>query len=296
MKSLSTLRRFVCYLLVVLPVACLQQEIRPQPDQNTRVCLLKEYTNYTLSGSVWITASFKLDYNKNGNPVKWTFRNQNLKVTHIYTLEYDGLRLKRMNYYAGDNLNLLAFRKYVVNTDITSIKETTFKSTDSTKVLFSREHKFRRNINNELRLDTVKMVVINADGKINRSYKRLKYDSEGRNVNELWSKGATDNVETLTDSYTGFDLNGRSHWNANFWLSFIAHEGNEFNDSKMNNTVGFWSENNLSILKSAPSIYYIYDLNEQGFPCISSQKGSDKTLNYLDEAFYYYYNCECRKR
>lgn len=334
MKALPTLNRFICYLLVVLLIGCLQQEIRPEPDQNTRACQLNNIITY-LAGTVpvgkvnvpvWGTISEKIGYNGDGNPTKWTVYANGLQVDRTLTMEYDGNKLKRMNYeYSSEERIRKQFKTYEINANYDDITEYTFdKDNDSINPYIKRQFVFFRNKNKELRLDVVKLFTRDGMDKkkfnYTGTYKRFEYDGENRNVSKVFSgsKSIKDSLfnkgvknengnfkeDNLVLSYEGFDPNSRSPWNANFWLSFIqgyieknGKEGNikgfHFHDS-----MGYWSENNLSTEKTdnigAPE-YNVYELNEQGFTCISSARRADGKPD-LSEKLWYYNNCECRKR
>ncbi|GAB2555002.1 hypothetical protein [Spirosoma areae] len=302
MNALSILKRIATYGVVLLPMACLQQEVKPQPDKNTRACLLKGNTGYYIIGSEWVTGSWRFDYNADGNPVKWSFFDNGLNTYKTYTLEYEGLRLKRMNYYKLETIHpdsLLEYKTYAINADMTSLIEHSFRrnATGTFDEVLTRQCDFFRNSSNDLRLQKVEIVTPDAqpDGQNNRSgtYKRFEYDKEGRNVFRIWHKDKSMAKEAIQTTYGGFDSNGRSPWNANFWLSFIRGDGDSFI-----NSTGFWSENNLSTAKNGTDLanfYYVYELNAEGFTCISSAKGVDKVPN-PEETFYYYYNCDCRRR
>lgn len=302
MQTLPTLKRCLSYGLLLTASACLQQEIRPEIDKDTRGCLIRQKDDYSVAnGNNWQLRSQIFEYNTDGNPVRRTFIDIKRKVTKIHTMEYDGLRLKRINQYEGDAEkpdNLTMYKTVDISVDFSIIVEHTFQRKDDTqhKEIFTRVLEFFRNEKGSLKLDLTEIVSPDAKpeeiGWRSGQYWRLEYDDKNENVSRRVFKLAGDANEQVQYTLGGFDLNGRSPWNANFWLSYMRSFDNDFLSGD-----GFWSENNIALLAPANGsalFFNIYELNEAGFPCVSYAKRAD---NVPDESksFYYYYNCVCHR-
>lgn len=299
---LKSKKRLLFYgLLTGLVTGCLQQEIKPTPDQSTRKCLIRELSSYSAQGSTWGIVTQTFTYNQDGNPIRRQLLDVNRNPTITLTFEYEGLRLKRANEYAGKTQtpeNLKRYKTYELDEDFTRLVEHTFARNNLGKYdeILTRLFEFVRNQEGNIKLGKIEDTgpeATPADLRSRRGvYTRFEYDEEQRNVVRVWRKQGGD--EFLVNTFGGFDLNGRSPWNANIWLSLTRSYDADFVGS-----TGFWNENNLALFSSgsgAQSLFYsLYELNAEGFPCLSTAKRSDNVA-YIDETLWYYFNCGCRRQ
>ncbi|GAB2554995.1 hypothetical protein [Spirosoma areae] len=297
----AMLKRILLYGLTLLPMACLQQEIRPILDRNTRACLLRQQSSYNADVGGWSTGVFQFKYNKDGNPLQWSFLDQTRTVVKIYTFEFDGLRLKRMNWYSGSKTtpdSLVSYKTYDIDAELTTLVEHTFKRNlnRSFDEVLTRQFDFFRNPDGELRVQKIDYVLPEATATTTNAksgkYKRLEYDEEGRNLYRIWSKNGPNSAENLDVTFGGYDLNGRNPFNVNFWMSFAQGDMASFVDSH-----GSFSENNITLFAGGfdkPFFYIVYELNAEGFPCLITSKQSNLVIN-PGENLYYYYDCDCQR-
>ena len=298
---LSILKWGISYSLMLLLTACLQQEIRPTPDKNTRGCLIKQKDDYTGYGNNWELKSQVFEYNTDGNPVRRTFIDIKRKVTEIHTMEYEGLRLKRINQYKGDTenpANLTAYKTIAISADFRVMIEHTFQRRDASSFqeTLTRVLEFFRNDKGDLKLSLNELVTSEATPeKIGQRlgwYWRLEYDTKNENVARRTYRLPPDTTVQVQYTLGGFDLNGRSPWNVNFWLSYLRDLDNDFITGD-----GYWSENNVALLAPGGNktlFFIIYELNGAGFPCVSYSERADRVPDSF-KSFYYYYNCDCQR-
>ncbi|GAB2555010.1 hypothetical protein GCM10027190_01700 [Spirosoma areae] len=280
----------------------MQQEIRPAPDQNTRACLIREKVDYSApDGHNWQLVTQHFDYNSDGNPIRRSFINDKRIVTKTQTMVYDGLRLTRINLYEGKaetEASLTAYKRLESSPDFKVIVEHTFQRQPNNQYIEvkTRAHDFFRNENGALKLSKTELVSPAARpdsiGERLGIYWLLEYDDKNENVFRRWIKSPDLATEQVQYTQGGFDQNGRSHWNANLWLSFMRGFDTDFLNGD-----GYWSENNIAVQAGASGqalFFYNYELNSSGFPCVSYGKRADNVVD-PSQSFYYYYNCDCQR-
>lgn len=216
-------------------------------------------------------------------------------------MEYEGLRLRQVNLFEGDReipANRTAYKLLDVGSDFSVIIEHTFKrKADLTfEESHTFAHEFFRTGDGSLKLRHTEFVTPEATpdqiGKRLGIYWRLEYDSDTINVFRRIYKFPDSPDEQIQYTLSGFDLNGRTPYNANLWLSYTTNFGVDFMTGD-----GYWSVNNIALLapgSNPPLFFFSYELNQEGFPCMAYTTRADNAPD-IGKAFFYYYNCPCQR-
>lgn len=292
---------YIFLIAFIVCNSCINQEVSPNLNINSKGCLIKELVNYNAAGSHWRTSTQQFEYDGLGNPVKVTLLDEKRKITNIYTYHYSEGKLTRIDSFHGDTdseENLKFYKTFEVAHDYLTIIIKNYRKENVEQFVpyEAYEYTFFRNKYSELKLTRLERIGLLSSLKdIKREfnqYSRYEYDNENVNVAKFIHGNGSH--ESVGYNLAGFDRNGKSPWNTNFWLSLTRDIGNSFD--LLN---GFWSENNLALLTPGDNgstiYYYTYDLNSEGYPCISTQKLANNQVD-PSETFWYYYNCECKGR
>ncbi|MEZ0609421.1 hypothetical protein ACAW74_12935 [Fibrella sp. WM1] len=287
--------------LMLFLIGCLQQELTPTPDQNTRSCLIRQVDSYDVQGGNWSLRSQVFDYNKAGDPIRQTFIDSKRNITKIITIEYDGLRPTRINQYEGEAetpANLTMYKTLVISANYDVIIDHTFERRDNNQYAetVTLAKQFFRNQAGALKLRRTDFVTPAATpdsiGTRLGTYWRNEYDAKNENVVQRFFKQADWAQEQVQYTQGGFDMNGRSPWNASLWLAYTRSLGPDFRTGE-----GFWSENNIALQAGGTgqtTFFYNYEINSAGFPCVGYVKRADNVVE-PGQSYYYYYNCPCSR-